>query len=243
MTAAHGRFVLIERVCVWSGLAMAALFCIGVWTLAGFIPPPAPTASGADIALRFTDNATGIIGGSLLVLLAAGLFVPFCAALSAAMDRHCRGAGLLSRAQFGGAIGNVVYFSLIGLLWMALAYRSGAGDGVVQLVNDLTWLIMVVPTSLIVIQAVSVAVVALNEPDGDTVLPRWCGYFNLWCALLMVPGMLSGFFKTGLLAWNGLLSFWLEVVAFLIWLVVMVVVLDSALVRAQRAEAEIAGIL
>lgn len=227
------HFWPIERAFIWAGVAMALLFTLGVWTLCGFIPPPAPTESAAEITARYVDHPTAIVAGSLLVLLAAGLYLPFCAALSTAMERHCEGTGLLCRAQFGGAISNVLFFSLIGLLWMVAAYRSDAGEGTIQLANDLTWLIMVVPTLPFVIQAVSVGVVALAQPDGEAVLPRWCGYFNFWCALLVVPGMLSGFFRTGVLAWNGLLSFWLEVIAFLIWLVVMVVVLDRALIKAR----------
>ena len=223
--------VAIERGLIYTGLVMAVCFVIGVWTMAGLIPPPAPSASAADIAALFASRPNGIIGGSLLVMIAAGMFMPFCIAVSSAMERHTPHNGLLSRAQSGCAAVNVVFFSLRGLLWTVAAYRGDAEASEVRLFNDLDWMIMVVPTMPFVIQAVAVGLAALAPPAQAPVLPRWLGYFSLWCAALVVPGMLSGFFKHGLLAWNGLLSFWLEVIAFLLWLVVMVPVLLRALPR------------
>ena len=231
MQAGSAYAVTVERAFIGTGLAMALCFSVGLWPLAGLIPPPPPGASASEVAAIFSNNTSGIIGGSLLIMIAAGLYLPFCLAVSSAMERHAPDCALLSRAQLACAAVNVVFFSLIGLLWTAAAYRSDALPSEVRLLNDLAWFIMVVPTLPFIIQAISVAIVALAGDAQRSVLPRWLGYFSLWCALLVVPGMLSGFFKTGLLAWNGLLSFWLEVVAFLLWLVVMVVVLNRALPR------------
>ena len=39
-------------------------------------------------------------------------------------------------------------------------------------------------------------------------LPRWLGWFNLWAQIIYLPGILIPYFKSGPLAWNGLLAFW-----------------------------------
>ncbi|MHB8694625.1 MAG: hypothetical protein ACYDHH_25585 [Solirubrobacteraceae bacterium] len=49
-----------------------------------------------------------------------------------------------------------------------------------------------------------------------------------------MPGMLSGFFKHGLIAWNGVFSFWLEATAFLAWLIALMTHLLKA-VSAERS--------
>jgi hypothetical protein len=52
---------------------------------------------------------------------------------------------------------------------------------------------------------------------------------NFWMALLFLPAGLMVFFKTGPFAWNGLLSFWLPLVAFGIWFNVMIYALLRAI--------------
>jgi hypothetical protein len=51
-------------------------------------------------------------------------------------------------------------------------------------------------------------------------------------ALVFVPAALIPFFKTGPFAWNGVLSFWLPVGLFVVWLFVMWSVLTKA-IRSQ----------
>jgi hypothetical protein len=51
----------------------------------------------------------------------------------------------------------------------------------------------------------------------------------------MAPATLIGFFKTGPLAYDGIISFWLFVTEFLVWMVVTVIVTSRAYTRlAQR---------
>ncbi len=62
-------------------------------------------------------------------------------------------------------------------------------------------------------------------------------------ALLFCPAGFDVFFKDGPLAWNGLIAWWVLVVAFFLWLIVLSVVLLDAIRRqeeegqANRAEA------
>ena len=225
--------LLIERVFILSGLVMALMLFVGLWPLAGFLPPPEPSASAEEIARVYADNTTGIIAGSVMVMSGAGFYLLFCLALAAAMERHCSSATLLSRAQLLGAVLNVAYFTFIGLFWLVAAYRADADATEVRLFNDIAWMIMVVPTAAVMIQMLSVGFVALMPPDGDRIFPRWAGFFNFWCAMLFVPGLFSGFFYDGPIAWDGILSFWLEVVVYWVWLIVVVSVLLKALPRSN----------
>jgi hypothetical protein len=60
------------------------------------------------------------------------------------------------------------------------------------------------------------------------------GYFNLWCALLFVPGLACIYVTTGPLAWNGIISFWVVLTAFTIWLFVMAAMLLRAIAAQER---------
>jgi hypothetical protein len=54
---------------------------------------------------------------------------------------------------------------------------------------------------------------------------------NLWYAILAVPGGMIVFFHDGPLAWNGVIGFWVPVVAFFIWIVAVAVVVMRAIDR------------
>jgi hypothetical protein len=53
--------------------------------------------------------------------------------------------------------------------------------------------------------------------------PRWAGYLSIWAAVLIIPGGMITFFKTGVLAWNGLIALYVPVFAFFIWVLTMTV--------------------
>lgn len=208
-----------ERICISAGFGMVVCLLLGLWPAAGFIPPPAPRASAAEVAAIYDQQRNGIIAGSVLVMMGAAFFQVFCVAVSSAMRRHSAHHDALAQAQLSCATVNTVLFILVGLFWLVAAYRPDLPASEVRLFNDMAWIIMVVPTGPFMIQLIAVGWVVLATPGG---LPRWVGFFNLWCALLAIPGMFSGFFKTGPIAWNGILSFWLEASVFLLWLLVMI---------------------
>jgi hypothetical protein len=71
------------------------------------------------------------------------------------------------------------------------------------------------------------------------VFPRWYGYLSLWCTLIWVSGGLTMFFKSGVFAWNGLISWWAVAISYAIWVVALTVaLLRSAIPHQEREEAE-----
>lgn len=74
----------------------------------------------------------------------------------------------------------------------------------------------------------------LRHRHARPVFPRWVAWYNIWVGLLLLPASLIIFFKTGILAWTGLLGFWIPASAFGIWYLVMTWIL----MRAINEEAE-----
>lgn len=54
-------------------------------------------------------------------------------------------------------------------------------------------------------------------------------YFNIWAISLLAPGGFIVFFKTGPLAWNGILACWLVLAAYFSWIVVNTILLLRAI--------------
>jgi hypothetical protein len=61
---------------------MAVIFGIGFFPIAGFIPPPSPAASAAEIALWYSDNLTGIRLGTVVMMFGVVLIAPWGVALA-----------------------------------------------------------------------------------------------------------------------------------------------------------------
>jgi hypothetical protein len=104
------------------------------------------------------------------------------------------------------------------LMWLAISYRAGLPNEIVQLFNDVCWFIFLGAVGPGVVQPLAIGLCILGNDSGEEVYPRWLGYGNLWLAFLLAPGVLIPFFTHGPFAWNGLFSFWLAVTVFFFWM-------------------------
>lgn len=226
----------VRRVCALSGVGVVVLFFLGFWAVAGFIPPPAPTSSADVVAALFREHHDRIRVGLLIATVAAALLVPWSAEMALQLRRIEGARPVLSLTQFGlGAILALEFIYLI-FFWLVAAYRPDRDPGQIQTLNDMAWIPFVGLVSTGVLQALVIGVAMLRDGDRAPVFPRWAGYANIWIALLYVPGALNVFFQTGPFAWNGLLAFYLVLVAFTGWMLLNSYLLLGA-IRTDRPEA------
>ena len=61
--------------------------------------------------------------------------------------------------------------------------------------------------------------------DKNRVLPKWFGYLNLCNALTEVVVAPAWIFKRGVFAWNGLITWWIDMVVFGIYTGVFITLL------------------
>jgi hypothetical protein len=127
----------------------------------------------------------------------------------------------LHYTQLVAGAGVAVGFTMGLIIWYTCAYRPEADPILTQRLNDMAWFIWVGWAYQPVAQTVAVGVAILSDRRSDPVFPRWLGYLSLWCSVLYLPGGLAVFFFDGPFAWNGLVTWWLLVVAYFIWVVAM----------------------
>jgi hypothetical protein len=213
-----------------------ALFFLGFGVIAGYIPPPNPANSAADVAARYRHDANAIRAGMLISMYALVLYVPWVAVLAVQMKRIEGRHTPLSYAQLGlGATLPVAFFPALYYFQVA-AYRPERSDEAIQQLNDMGWLPFTGIIYAITIQNVLVGAAVLADRRPNPVFPRWYAYFSLWTGLLYCPASLDVFFKGGLFAWNGLMSWWLSLISFFAWLVVTSVLMFRAVAHQQREE-------
>lgn len=210
------------RLATWAGPALTVLFFIGLVPLAQFIPPPHPTDSAADIKAFYVDNVDGIRIGMVLVMVAVGLIAPWGVSLAAWTRRTETGFPVLTYIQLTCiAIGTMVGV-LIALMWGVAAFRpDDTSADITRLVNDIGWFLFLFDWPPFIVWFVAFALGIFWDTSDEPAFPRWSAWLTMWVAFLTVPAGAMIFFKTGPLAFNGVLAMYIPLTVFFVWIVVM----------------------
>lgn len=228
-----------QVIAAWAGPAQIVLLGVAMSPLlANFQPPPSPLASAQQIADIYRANTTGICAGAVLMILSGSFKLPFVAAISAQMRRMEGTYAPLTYWQLvAGALSSTPYY--IGSILMAVAaFRPDRPPEEIQLLNDLTWVVFMLPFGNNVMQLLPVALAIFGDKSAQPVFPRWIGHLSLWLAIVFLPSALIIFFKSGPLAWNGSVPFWIGLAGHGIWTVAMTVALIRAAHRRELAANE-----
>jgi hypothetical protein len=232
-----------QRLCVWGGITFAPVFLVGFALVAGFVPPPAPGMSADAVARMFAEERGRIRTGIWIACAAAPFLAFFVAALTHQIRRIAGSDSPLATAQLIAGSCLILEFLFPQLVWQTAAYRSGRSPEIIQMLNDLAWLPFVGIVGTAMIQMAIIAVVVFGDHRPQPLLPRWCAYLNIWTALGVAPGSFVVFVHSGLLAWNGILAWWVLCVSFFVWMVAMTWLMLRASRIVERTQAESAGIL
>jgi len=226
----------MQFLCLWCAPVYGVLISVGWWLLAGFVPPPLPSWGAAEIADIYVQNASGIRLGMVFMMAGLLFWMPFIAVTSAQIARMESKPHVLAYAQLlGGALSVAPVFISI-MIWATLAFRAGHDPKTVLILNDMAWLVTTMPFGAIVVQLMAIGLAILGDRSEQRIMPRWVAFVNFWVALLSMPAALIIFFYSGPFAWNGIIAFWIPLVAFGIWFSVMVYALHRAIKNQPDSE-------
>ena len=211
-----------ELWCVWSGVPFVVLFFVGLLLLAGFVPPPSPNLSAAEIAAVYRDGNFSIRLGVLLCFLGTMFFLAFGSGVVGQTRRIPGVAPTVTYFQIASFAASVLIIIFPLMCWWTAAFRpESRGPDLIQLVNDLGWLTFVVGFAPYVTWAVSTGLAIFSDTSADPLFPRWSGYLCVFVGLVQIPPGVLVFFKTGPFAWDGLISWWVPMFDFFGWIVAM----------------------
>lgn len=224
-----------QLVCAFSGVLFVTLITIGWILLAGLVPPHTPTMDAGAVAAFYNLDTGYVRFGLLLAMFSASLSIPWIAVIALYMQRMEGNFPVLTYTQIVAGAATIFALTLPFVIWTVAAFRPERAPELIQLMNDFGWILLIMTFPMFFIQLVAIGFAVLNDPGAEPVFPRWTGYFNIWVAILFIPGGLLTFFKTGPFAWDGLLAFWLPLTVFFVWYLAMFVVLVKAIRRAAAA--------
>ena len=225
----------LERLAVWSGVVFIVLFPAAV-VMAGFVPPPSPSITGQELAARALDNQLMTRTGLMLGIVAPIFLLPFTVVVSIQMARIEGRYPVMSLSAFACGFVNMIAFFLPIVNGAAAYYRVDRDPELVRLMHDTAWLQFVMLYMPASFQILGPGFVGFNDRSPHPTFPRWFCYLCFWVALLIAAGGFTIFFHSGPFAWNGLIAFWQECVAYGAYFTAIIPLLLKAIARQEREE-------
>ncbi len=228
-----------QLICLWTAPVFGLILLIAFVAFPGFFPPMSPTMSADEVAAFYADNTAMIRFSMITFNLCAIMLLPFFAVIVVQMKRMATQSHVLAYCYLTAVVSGATIFALADIFYLVAAFRPDRSPELLLLLNDLAWITLVAPVGMLVAQNLLLGLAVYLDSGPNPVFPRWVGHFAVVTGLAMAPAAAAAVFRTGPLAWDGAISFWLRIGAFVLFIVVMSFVLRSALHR-QAVEEGIA---
>lgn len=222
-----------QKFCAWSGIICVTMFFTAFF-LAGFVPPLSPAASAAEIAGHYREHIVGIRIGAVVMLVSGMFYAVFTGLISAQMRRIPGVHTTVVYAQLAAGAFGCLTFLVPAMLFAATAFRPDRGPELTLLMNDLSWIMLVMPWPPFMAQNYSFAFAILSDRRERPLFARYVAYVNIWAPLMFIPAVALPFFKTGPLAWDGIFVIWIPAFVFIVQFIVNTHALLGAVRDEQR---------
>lgn len=232
--------VTTQSVSLWAALAAAVVLLVAFVAFPGFFPPMSPTLPAEDVAAFYRDNAAMIRFSMITFNLCAIMLLPLFLVIVVQMKRMAGQSHVLAYCYLTAVVSSATIFALADIFYLVAAFRPDRGPELVQLLNDMAWIIFIAPVGMLVAQNLLLALAVYFDKGPQPVFPRWVGHYSLVTAVAMAPAAAAAVVTSGPLAWDGVVSFWLRNGAFAAFVVVMFFVLRTVLRRQAAQEPDAA---
>jgi hypothetical protein len=192
-------------------------------------PPPSPAWDTPTVVQWFDERHLGILAGFGVVFLISGMCAPMNALLAYSMRR-------MSVSPVFGYSYLIMYSlsAIPGMLVMAIAMtvaalRPDRDPELIQWLYDFAFLSFSGTMGVFLIGSLVWMVAILI--DKNRVFPKWFGYLGLCNALTEVVVAPAWIFQRGVFAWNGAIAWWINMVVFVLYTGVFIVLLRRMIER------------
>jgi hypothetical protein len=229
-----------QLISLWTAPVFGVILLIAFLAFPGFFPPMSPDMTADQVAKFYADNEAMIRFSMITFNLCAIMLVPMFMVIVVQMKRMATQSHVFAYCFLTAAVSGATIFALADIFYLVAAFRPDRNPELVQLLNDMAWMIFIAPVGMVVAQLLLLALAIYFDNGPNPVFPRWVGHYAVATALVMAPAAGAAIFRTGPLAWDGVVSFWLRNGAFALFVVVMFFVLRGALHR-QAVEEGVAA--
>ncbi len=198
------------------------------------MPPPRPDVTAEQMGNFLHQHAVTIQIGFALLMVIIG-FAGVANGIVVFEIKRMSVSPVFAYAYLGAlAVGALPGCLMAAISFLAAVFRPDRDPEIVALLYDLTFLSFVGSLGCFSAAYLVFAIAILLDTNG--VFPKWLGYISIWqivTELLAAPVFI---FRSGPLAWNGSISFWMGTAIFGFWEVCLIVLLKMAVDRQPVGE-------
>jgi hypothetical protein len=228
----------VLRFCALTGFAFAVLWPFAATVVANFeyILPPSAADPATQVVSDYLANTTRIRMATVIFIFSSVLYTTWSMSVIQLVRHRERQWPILFNIMLVSVACETVVVMFIGFFFGAASWRPGeTSPQVTQAFNDLGWLgVLFTGAPFALFQ---LALAAATFLDKNPVFPRWSAYYNIFTSFFMCEASLLLFFKTGPFSQNGVLVFYVPMIAFFGWMVVFTVLTLRA-IKAETAAGE-----
>lgn len=211
------------------------LFGIMFVPLGRVMPPPRPDVSTAQKAAFIGVHALTIqIGFGMLMVVIGFSAIAVNANVGYQMKRMTVSPAFAYAYMGAMAVGTLPGCLFAAFCFLTAALRPGRNPEIIALLYDTALLSFV--GSLGCFSAAYLAFAVAILLDKNKVFPNWLAYVTIWQIVTEVMAAPVFIFKSGPLAWNGSISFWMGTAIFVFWQVCVIVMVREAIKRQPVGE-------
>ncbi|WP_067899850.1 hypothetical protein [Nocardia vaccinii] len=206
----------------------------GVVFMGRATPPPRPDVTDIQVAHWFAQHHTTIrIGFAILLVIAGGAAISN-GIIGYFMKRMSSGP-VLSYAYIAAmGVGAIPGFHVLLVCWLTATFRPDREPRVLHLLYDLGMLSYNGSLGCFTAAYAVIAIAILY--DRNRIFPKWFAYISIWQIVTEVLATQMWVFHAGAFAWNGMITFYIAVVIFGIWVGCLLLIMWNA-GRAETASA------
>jgi hypothetical protein len=230
-----------QSISLWLALGFGAVLLIAFVLFPGFFPPMSPEMTAQQVAAFYSRNETMIRVSMVIFNFCGIMLMPMFMVIVYQMKRMATPSQVLAYCYLSAAVSGATLFAIADLFWLVAAFRPERDPQLIMLLNDLAWITFTAPVGMIIAQNVCLALAVYLDAQPQPVFPRWVAPFSIVTALAMAPAACAAIVRSGPLAWNGAVSFWLRIGAYSLFIVVMFVVLRAAIRRQDLEGSSLLG--
>lgn len=221
-------------ICFWVVPAFYSMFGLIFVVLTRVMPPPRPDVTVDQMVDFVHQHAVTIQIGFALLMVIIG-FAGVTNGIVVYEIKRMSVSPVWAYAYLGAlAVGAIPGCLMAAISFLTAAFRPDRDPEIVALMYDLTFLSFVGSLGCFSTGYLVFAIAILL--DKNAVFPKWLGYISIWqivTELLAAPVFI---FRSGPLAWNGSISFWMGTAIFGFWQVCVIVLLKVAVDRQPIGE-------
>jgi len=215
-----GIIASVHKWTAWAAPLMIVGYVIG-WAILGHnVPPPDPSYTAQQLVDEYYLKYRGqIMLGQSISALFGLLYLPFTCLIAVQMRRREKEPLLTYINLMGGTL-NAWVLAVCPAMWIYAAEAAGHADPeLIKAIHFVTWYIFDTTYMVASLQGFAIGAYALIYRQQPALFPPWAGWLSIFMAASFIPLTFVPFFKTGPVAINGLWSFHVVFISFLVFCV------------------------